>query len=218
MVRRTGTVLSQARKTRSIPSSAVKLISRDADPAAAGAAPPDSSAPEGVSPVPAGQPPGAGETPRPASRRALKNWRVRSRLFLLVVIPTVTAVAAGGIFIASSVQSALGYQRVLTLANLSGKTAGLVQALQTERQDTVRFIVLGTSNSGRGASRSSGSPGSSGPRLGLLNHDYAITTGWANQVRALAGGLDDSYSALAQQDKQAALTAIGNLPAIRAAG
>jgi len=157
-------------------------------------------------------PPGTGPASRPASRSGLKNWRVRSRLFLLVVIPTVTAVAAGGIFIASSVQSAFVYQRVLTLANLSGKTTGLVQALQTERQDTVRFIVLGGTNNGRGAPRSLG-----GPRLTLLNHDYAITTGWANQVRSLADGIDSSYSALAQQDTQAAITAIDNLPAIRAA-
>ena len=43
---------------------------------------------------------------RNTSRRALKNWRVRSRLVLLVVIPTVTAVVFGGIQIASSLQSA----------------------------------------------------------------------------------------------------------------
>jgi hypothetical protein len=40
------------------------------------------------------------------SRRALKNWRVRSRLVLLVIIPTVTAVVFGGIQIASSLRSA----------------------------------------------------------------------------------------------------------------
>src|SRR5205814_4366577 len=116
----------------------------------------DSSAPGGLSPVrDGGQPPGADSVPRPDSRRALKNWRVRSRLFLLVVIPTVTAVAAGGIFIASSVQSALVYGRVQTLANLSGKITGLVQALQNEREDTVRFVVMGSGNGGRGASASS---------------------------------------------------------------
>ena len=220
MVRRASAVLSEAWKTRSIPSSAVKLISHDTNPPAAGAAAPDGSAP-GVTPgvmpgVAPGVTPGVapGVAPRPASRRALKNWKVRSRLFLLVVIPTITAVAAGGIFIVTSVQSALVYQRVLTLANLSGKTTGLVQALQTERQDTVRFIVLGSGNGGRGASRSAAG---TGPRLGLLNHDYAITTGWANQVKALAGGVDGSYSTLAQQDAQAAVSAIGNLPAIRAA-
>src|SRR5207244_12198337 len=105
--------------------------------------------------------------------------------------------------------------RLLTRANLSGKITGLVQALQNEREDTVRYNVLGTSNGGRGASPSSAVP--PGPEIGLLNQDHAVTTGWANQVKALAGGIDGSYSALAQQDSQAAVTAIGNLPAIRAA-
>jgi signal transduction histidine kinase len=153
--------------------------------------------------------------PRPASRRALKNWRVRSRLFLLVIIPTVTAVAAGAIFIASSAQSALVYGRVLTLANLSGKITGLVQALQTEREDTVRYIILGSSNGGRGASPKSAVP--PGPELSLLSQEHAITDSWAGQVKNLAGGIDGSYSALAQQDSKAAVTAIGNLPAIRTA-
>jgi signal transduction histidine kinase len=218
MVRGAGSVLSRARKTRGIPHQAIKRLTRDASPSAAadGAAAPGSSAPGGFPPrSDSGQQPGAEPAPRPASRRALKNWRLRSRLFLLVIIPTVTAVAAGGIFIASSVQSALVYQRVLTLANLSGKITGLVQALQSEREDTVRFIVLGSTNGGRGASPSSAVP--PGPEIGLLNQDHAVTTGWANQVKALAGGVDGSYSALAQQDSEAAVTAIGNLPAIRAA-
>jgi signal transduction histidine kinase len=211
-------VLSKAAKTRGIPRAAIRRVSRDANPAAAadGAAAPGSSPPD-VFPTAGGggQQPGAGPMRRPASRRALKNWRLRSRLFLLVVIPTVTAVAAGGIFIASSVQSALVYQRVLTLANLSGKITGLVQALQNEREDTVRFIVLGASDGGRGAPPSSATP--SAPELSLLNEDYAVTTGWANQVKVLADGIGGSYSTLAQQDVRAAVTAIGNLPAIRAA-
>jgi hypothetical protein len=219
MVKGASAVLSKARKTRGIPHTGIKGVSRDASPAADGAAAPDSSAPGAFPPArDGGQQPGAGPAPRPASRRALKNWRVRSRLLLLVIIPTVTAVAAGGIFIASSVESALVYQRVLTLANLSGKITGLVQALQNEREDTIRFIVLGKSNGGRGAPTSSASPvNPPGPELGLLNQEYAVTTSWANQVKALAGGIGASYSALAQQDTQAAVTAIGNLPAIRAA-
>jgi signal transduction histidine kinase len=198
-------------------------MSRDLGPPADGAATADGPAP-GVFPSPGGGAggnggagnlrPGAESPPRRGPRRGLKNWRVRSRLFLLVVIPTATAVAAGGVFIASSVQSALVYQRVVTLANLSGKITGLVQALQNEREDTIRFIVLGTADGGRGASPSSATP--PGPELALLNQDYAVTTGWANQVKALAGGVNGSYPALAQQDTQAALTAITNLSAIRA--
>jgi hypothetical protein len=162
-----------------------------------------------------GQQSGAASPPTRAPRRGLRNWRVRSRLLLLVIIPTLTAVAAGGAFIASSVESALINQRVLTLANLSGKVTGLVQALQNEREDTVRFIVLGQGDGGRGASPSSATP--PGPEFALLNQDYAATNTWANQVKALANGIGGAYSTLAQQDTQAAVTAIGNLAAIRAA-
>jgi HAMP domain-containing protein/anti-sigma regulatory factor (Ser/Thr protein kinase) len=195
-------------------------MSRDARPstAAGGTWAPDGPAPDVFSASDGGFPPGSDPStspaPRAASRRSLKNWRVRSRLLLLVIIPTVTALAAGGTFIASSVQSDLVYQRVLTLANLSGKVTGLVQALQNEREDTIRFIVLGASDGGRGASPHSATP--PGPELELLNQDYALTTGWASQVSTLASQINGSYSALAQQDVQAALTAIANLPAIRA--
>ncbi|MBV9380732.1 MAG: nitrate- and nitrite sensing domain-containing protein [Streptosporangiaceae bacterium] len=218
MIKDASAVPSRARKTRGIHRAVLKRAPRDVNPPAAAdeAAAPGRSAPDVFPPErDGGQQPGAGAAPRPASRRALKNWRVRSRLLLLVIIPTVTAVAAGGIFIASSVASALAYQRVLTLASLSGKITGLVQALQNEREDTIRFIVLGNSDGGRGAAPSSVIP--AGPEIGLLNQDYAVTAGWADQVKALADGIDGSYSALALQDTQAALTAIGNLPAIRAA-
>jgi hypothetical protein len=71
-----------------------------------------------------GQPDGSARRPRAAlahgwtSHYALKNWRVRSRLLLLISIPTLTAVVLGGIRIASSVQSAYASQRVETLASL----------------------------------------------------------------------------------------------------
>jgi signal transduction histidine kinase len=215
MVRGAGALLSKARRTHGTHRPAIQRLSRGPSPTAAtdGTAALDSPAPDMF---PSAHGAGSLEpAPRRPSRRALKNWRVRSRLFLLVIIPTVTAVAAGGIFIASSVQSAVVDQRVLTLANLSGEITGLVQALQNEREDTVRFIVLGSGDGGRGASPSSATPPA--PELALLAQDYAVTTGWADQVKAMAGGINGSYSALAQEDTQAALTAIGNLPAIRAA-
>src|SRR5689334_25377147 len=126
MVRGVGTV--QARRTRGIHRAAAGRVPRDASPSGA-------TGPGGPGAlVPAhgdGQQRDSG-APRPPARRPLKNLRVRSRLLLLVIIPTVTAVAAGGVFIASSAQSALVYQRVQTLASLSGKITGLVQALQNE--------------------------------------------------------------------------------------
>jgi len=92
---------------------------------------------------------------RPASKRALKNWRVRSRLLLLITIPTLTAVALGGIRIASSVQSALAYQRVLQLTTLSSDITALAQRLEDERDQTVYYIALGGAG-GRAASTPEG--------------------------------------------------------------
>jgi hypothetical protein len=148
MIKGPGAVLSRVKNSHGAPQPAIGPGAREGRPAVAGTAAPDQAA-SGA--FPRGQQPGAAPAARPASSpRALKNWRVRSRLLLLVIIPTVTAVAAGGVFIASSAESAVVNQRVLTLANLSGKAAGLVHALQQEREDSVRYIVLGNTGGGGG--------------------------------------------------------------------
>ncbi len=159
-----------------------------------------------------------GSQPRMGSLRALKNWRVRSRLILLVLIPTLTAVLLGGIRIGSSLSSALAYQRVEQQANLSGKITGMVQALQNEREATVEYIIL-ADNGGRAAAldpknASAGSPPTSYEQQ-VLRQSYGVTSGWANQVTGLLGGVNGSYSELAQQEAQAAATAINALPALR---
>jgi signal transduction histidine kinase len=166
---------------------------------------PDAAAGPGES---GGQPTAA---PPSGSRRALKNWRVRSRLVMLVSIPTVAAVALGGFRIASSVQSAVAYQRVDKLASLYQKSSQLVQALQQEREETVRFIVLGT-NGGRAASVKNAAP-----ELAVLKQDASATTAAAGQVSTQLGSIDSSYPKLAQQDAAGAQAAISGLPALRAA-
>jgi signal transduction histidine kinase len=168
------------------------------------------------------RPSAAAEGPTPGSRRALKNWRVRSRLLLLIGIPTVTAVMLGGIRIDSSAQSALAYQRVVRLANLNGEIIGLVQALQRERQDTITFITLGA-NGGRAAALSSSSADpalAANARLELkvLYHgDYAASSRAAGQVTSLLSTIGAGYSELTQQDARAAAAAIQGLGPLRTA-
>src|SRR5262249_6660973 len=159
------------------------------------------------------------QPPVPSSRRALKNWRVRSRLLLLVIIPVLAAVALGGIRIASSVQSAFAYQRVVGLANLNGKIIGLVQALQSERQDTITFITLGD-NGGPAAALSRRSPLATNARLEMtiLSHgDYVASSRSAEQVKSLLGEIGTGYSELTQQEARAAVAAINGLGPLRAA-
>ena len=80
---------------------------------------------------------------RLASRYALKNWRVRSRLRLLVLLPTLAALILGTISVISSARSFVAYQRVERLSRLGGDITNLIQALQAEREDTIRYITIG---------------------------------------------------------------------------
>jgi len=161
---------------------------------------------------------GAGaQSPARGSWNTLRNWRVRSRLLLLVIIPVLASVVLGGIRIASSVQSAFAYQRVVRLANLNGKIIGLVQALQSERQDTITFITLGD-NGGRAAALSPSSPQARSARLELtvLSHgDYARSSVLAAQVKSLLKEIGASYSELTQQNARAATAALDGLGPLR---
>ena len=78
------------------------------------------------------------------SWRSLKNWRVRSRLLLLIIIPTLTAVILGGTYIVTSVAECMAYQRVERLANLSYDVTGLAARLEDERDETMQYIGLGS--------------------------------------------------------------------------
>jgi len=165
------------------------------------------------------QPPG-GQSRAPIwSRRiSLRDWRVRSRLLLLITVPVLVAVAFGSLAIISSLRTAQSYQQVQRLAVLAGDATNLAQALQNEREDTVTFIVMG-SQGGRvsAMSASSGQRASATPELNLLKADYKATDRLAAEVRSLAASIGSSYPALAQTQAQGAVTVIGDLPALRQA-
>src|SRR5215470_17733066 len=89
---------------------------------------------------------GTGRRPRRKgrlSRRRLKDWRVRTRLLLLIAIPTLTALVFGVIRIASATQSALAFQRAEERAILASTISQLTQRLETERDQTIYYIALG---------------------------------------------------------------------------
>ncbi|MGB6456406.1 MAG: nitrate- and nitrite sensing domain-containing protein, partial [Streptosporangiaceae bacterium] len=146
---------------------------------------------------------GAGGRPQGAhttSRRALKNWRVRSRLLLLITIPTLTAVVLGGTYIASSVQNALVYQRVETLANLSGAVTGLAAHLEDERDQAMEFI--GQGQAGRAGllihDHSDGAP----QNLALVRQEQSLTALWVRKVQTESAAVGAGYSAQVQQDAE----------------
>jgi signal transduction histidine kinase len=175
---------------------------RPGDPGAGGAGP-------GGGPLAAGGMLAASGTTRRAFRSPLKNWRVRSRLLLLVLLPTLAAVFLGGFSVLSSARSAQAFQRVAQFSRLGSGITNLVQALQAEREDTIRYITMGAQG-GRGAAH-----GTAAPELAVLAQDHRTTNALAAQVRSLAGGIGPAYPALAQQEARGAITAIDGLAALR---
>ena len=157
--------------------------------------------------------PGQARRPGVSSRRALKNWRVRSRLVLLIAIPTLTAVVLGGISILSYARSATADGRVQQLAALSANVTVLAQSLEDERDQTVRYIGLGDSNQGGRGSK----PAVAAPELAVVKQQYTLTDQTAAVVRRELSQINGSFSAQTQQEAATALTALQNLKQLRAA-
>ncbi len=141
----------------------------------------------------------------------LKNLRVRSRLMLLIAIPTISAIGLGGFSIASSLHSALVYQRVETLAAVGQRIAVLAQALEDERDQTVAYIAMNGTFGGRAAVLS-GNSAEAAPELTAIAQATGTTNRAAAPLRALADQIGSSYSLQARQAAAKALTAISGLP------
>jgi hypothetical protein len=135
-------------------------------------------------------------------RLSLRDWRVRSRLILLIAVPVLVAVVFGGLATYSSLRTAESYQQVQQLAVLAGDATNLAQALQNEREDTVTFIAMANAG-GRASALARDS--SADPELALLKADYSATDRAAARVTSLAGTIGSSYPGLAQTQAQGAI-------------
>jgi hypothetical protein len=165
------------------------------------------------------QPAGSGRRPPTRTRGlSLRDWRVRSRLLLLIAVPVLVAVAFGGLAVVSSLRTAQSFQQVQRLAVLAGDATDLAQALQNEREDTVTFIVM-ANQGGRVSSLSASrtQQAAAAPLLTLLKADDNATSRAAAKVTSLAATIGGSYPALAQKQAHGAITAINGLPALRRA-
>ena len=163
-----------------------------------------SAPPAGPLPSAAHRPPAGAQTASAPSsgsqpsKRALKNWRVRSRLLLLITIPTLTAVVLGGTYIVTAVQNALVYQRVETLANLSSDVTGLAAHLEDERDQTMEYVGEGTAGRSGGIAHN---PAAS-QNLALVRQEESLTSPWVRQVRTDSAAVGAGYPDQVVQDAQ----------------
>nr|BFE87360.1 hypothetical protein GCM10020093_099610 [Planobispora longispora] len=81
---------------------------------------------------------------------ALRNWRVRSRLIVLIAIPTVAMIVLGGLRVITSMSSAAEYERVRTSAELAAELSELAHELEEERDLSARFVAQGRPAGGEG--------------------------------------------------------------------
>ncbi|MFD1935231.1 nitrate- and nitrite sensing domain-containing protein [Nonomuraea mangrovi] len=82
-----------------------------------------------------------GKKPGSGSRFQLGNWRVRSRLILLILIPTVVGVLLAGIQLANSIGTAAEYRRLTQVAELVQRLGSLSHELGKERTLTAWYIA-----------------------------------------------------------------------------
>lgn len=148
------------------------------------------------------------QRPRPAPWRRLwrlRNWRIRTRLAALIVLPTVTFLVFSGLGLASNLDTAASYQRTLTLARLGQRL--LTTTGQLESEQTAAAASLSGSSQGSGAT--AGVPTfASASRA--VDGDLPAVRSAANQVAA-----SPAYPAQTRDDARTVLYRLGELPSLR---
>ncbi|AXB44069.1 hypothetical protein A4R43_17335 [Amycolatopsis albispora] len=75
------------------------------------------------------------------SRWSLRNWRLRSKLAAVMIVPTVTALALGGLLAAQELERANEFQQTVDQLDLAAKSATVLHEVQNERTLAVAKIA-----------------------------------------------------------------------------
>jgi signal transduction histidine kinase len=129
------------------------------------------------------------------SALSLRNWPVSTRLIAVIALALLMGLIFGGLRIASAADSANEFGRVSQLAVLGQQVTGLVQAMESERDQTTGLLPIAN--------------------LSDLNSAYQATNAAAAKVQAVAAGIGGSYPANIQTRVAAVVSEITNLKALR---
>ncbi len=131
---------------------------------------------------------------RMRSMLMMSNWRVRTRLVAVLLVPIVAAMLFGGLRVTTSLNTATQLGQVEKLALLGQKVAALTQAMQAERDASAAFV----------AQRRQG-------QLASSQVDAAVS-----DFRAAAAQIDSSYNSAVRANLAAVKDRLGDLAALRA--
>jgi signal transduction histidine kinase len=135
---------------------------------------------------------------------ALSNWRVRWRLFAIIIVPTVTALILGVIQNVNANNSYSNFARSQELAKLGGWASTAVFLLENERDDNAGYIAQGRNDTA------------------LQNDvvkDQGLSDAVLNQIRAEAQVVTDNgaYQSQVRLDLGNAVQGIADLKQVRIA-
>ncbi|SDO86272.1 sensor histidine kinase [Lentzea jiangxiensis] len=85
--------------------------------------------------------PGAGSGPARSAGWRLRNWRLRTKLLAVLLIPTICALVLGGLRVRSDLQAATELNNLANQIRLETAVADLVQQLQRERDLSVSYVA-----------------------------------------------------------------------------
>jgi signal transduction histidine kinase len=219
-------VPSRDKKVRTATSAARRSERRQDSAAPAGRARANGGGPAGGGPA-GGPLPGSaavaeGTAPSQASQsrrlpwRSLKDWRVRSRLLLLIIIPTLTAVVLGATYIVTAVENALAYQRVERLANFSSDVTTLAVNLESERDQTL-FCIGATPPGGDNCAAGTTADPNTEAVPSLVSQAQRFTEPWIQAVRSGSASFGADYPAEVQQDAANIRDVLTLIPPLRSA-
>ncbi|MEZ0068549.1 signal transduction histidine kinase [Streptacidiphilus sp. MAP12-20] len=129
-------------------------------------------------------------------RYRLSNWRIRTRLTALLMLPVIAAIVLGGLRIQGSLQTQQQLDSVAKLGDVAQAASNLAIALQKERDD----MALGVSTGD--------------PRGGLFLYDQKQTEAKKQKLSNLVNQLQISQLPGNGIDITNVMTKLGNIPSI----
>jgi len=136
--------------------------------------------------------------PHATGRWRLRNWRLRWKLLIVLLVPLVTALALGALRVTTQLSNAGVYNRIEQQLTLAASLSDVTDSLQREREQITLFVTAG------------GASGSPPGGAATAQVDAAV-----DSFRQLAVG-DTNLSATTQQAVSDALDSLGDLSALRA--
>ena len=134
-----------------------------------------------------------------------RNWRVRSRVLALVLVPTTAALVLGGLRIQAANATAADAARTSQLGVVGSAITTLAEAVADERDLSAGFV----------AAQQGGQHARAVAALAQVQGQYKVTDADAAALKSLAAGIGPSFPGAAQADLSSGVSSLAALPELR---